>query len=268
MRAFAELLTVHYPVLGVLHLPPLPGSPRPSPGLEAILQGALRDAEALAEGGADGVIVENLGDAPFSGDVVEPHVTACLAVVAREVRRRFGERLVVGVNALRNDALAALGACAAAEAGFIRVNVLVGAMVTDQGLLQGRARDVLLYRQRVCPQAGVLADVLVKHASPLGTPDLVQTARDTFLRAGADVLILSGSGTGQPTDPARLRAVREGVPEAPLWIGSGVSLNTAATLRGVSTGAIVGTALHEDGALSAPLSRSRVERMVGVLKDR
>ena len=237
MRAFAELLTVHYPVLGVLHLPPLPGSPRPSPGLEAILQGALRDAQALAVG-------------------------------AREVRRRFGERLVVGVNALRNDALAALGACAAAEAGFIRVNVLVGAMVTDQGLLQGRARDVLLYRQRVCPQAGVLADVLVKHASPLGTPDLVQTARDTFLRAGADVLILSGSGTGQPTDPARLRAVREGVPEAPLWIGSGVSLNTAATLRGVSTGAIVGTALHEDGALSAPLSRSRVERMVGVLKDR
>ena len=148
MPTFASLLAHPKPLIGVLHLPPLPGAPRSGPGLQSILEGAVRDARVLALGGAQAVIVENLGDAPFA-ELVEPHVTAMLAVVAQHVLAAVGQELVVGVNALRNDGLAALGAAAGSGAGFVRINVLTGAMVTDQGVIQGRARETLLYRNRV-----------------------------------------------------------------------------------------------------------------------
>lgn len=258
MQDFKTLIAHDRPLIGVLHLPPLPGAPRPSPGLDSVIRTALRDAEALAEGGAQGLIVENLGDAPFE-PLVEPHVCAMLGVIAHQVVQRFGDALVVGVNALRNDAASALGAAAAAQAGFVRINVHTGAMVTDQGLIQGQARQTLLYRQRLAPSLGIAADVMVKHAAPLGVgTDLAQSAADCFHRGGADALIVSGSGTGQPTSPQDLQVVRQAVPDAPLWIGSGFSLETAASLRPHCTGAIVGTALHQDGKLAAPLDVQRV----------
>lgn len=243
--------------VGVLHLPPLPGSPRPGPGMQGVIDAALRDAEALVEGGADAAIVENLGDAPFAV-TVEPHVTAGLAVVAREVRARFGDALALGVNALRNDALAAVGAAAASGAGFVRINVHVGVMVTDQGIIEGRPRDTLLYRQRVGPDVGIVADILVKHAAPLAAVDLRQLTRDTVVRGGADVLVVTGSGTGQPTDLDRVRAVQAVGAGAPVWVGSGVGVDTAAAVARVADGAIVGTALHRGGDLRAPLDVERV----------
>lgn len=261
MSRFQALLRGPCPLIGVLHLPPLPGAPLPSPGLDAVLSAALRDAEALAEGGARGVIVENLGDAPFSADRVEPHVAAMLAVVARAVRERFGQALVVGVNALRNDACSAIGAAAAAGADFVRVNVLSGAMVTDQGIIEGRAREVLLYRNRVAPDVRIVADVLVKHAAPLAPVEIEQVAADTYERAGADVLVVTGAGTGRPTDPARLGRVRAAVPKAPVWVGSGVTLETALRFGREAHGAIVGTALHADGDRAAPLELERVRVM-------
>jgi len=253
-------------MIGVVHLPPLPGSPMSSPGFQACLDRALFDAEALADGGAVGVIVENLGDAPFEPAAVEPHVVAMLGVIAREVRQRFGDRLSVGVNALRNDAAGAIGAAAAAGARFVRVNVHTGAMVTDQGIIQGRARETLLYRARVAPQIGIAADVLVKHARPLGPADLTQVARDTWHRGCADALIITGSGTGRPTDPSDLVTVRDAVPECVLWLGSGLTPERARVVRRLMDGAIVGTWLHQDADLAAPLDVERVRRIVGALQ--
>lgn len=260
MQSFNPLLE-RGTLIGVLHLPPLPGSPRPGPGFDAVLSHALRDAEVLAEGGARGVIVENLGDAPYPKDACEPHVIAMLAVIARQVRERFGDQLVVGVNALRNDAIGSLGAVAASGGAFVRVNVLTGVMVTDQGLIEGRAREVLNYRRSAAPEAAIVADVLVKHASPLGPVDLAQTARDTFRRAGASVLVATGSGTGQPTDLGRVRAIRDAVPEATIWVGSGVTGDTARSVGRQADGAIVGTWLHQGGDVRAPLELARVRRV-------
>ena len=228
-----------------------------------MLDHALRDAEALAEGGAHGCIVENLGDAPF-GVTVEPHVAAMLAVVALAVRERFPE-LSLGINALRNDPIAALGAAAASGSDFVRINVHTGAVVADQGLIEGRARETLLYRQRVAPQVGLVCDVLVKHAAPLAYDDAAQLARDTFHRGGAQVLVVSGSGTGMPVDPARVQIVREAVPLAPVWVGSGTTLSGFDAIRRVATGAIVGTALHRNGELSSPLEASRVRSFASQL---
>ena len=264
MSAPFASLTDGVAFVGVLHLPPLPGSPCPGPGMQGVIDHALRDAEALAEGGADGLIVENLGDAPFD-ILVEPHVTGALAVVAHAVRERLGDALAVGVNALRNDPAAALGAAAAGGAAFIRVNVHVGTMVTDQGIIQGTPRPTLLYRQRGAPGVAVIADILVKHAAPLVDYDLAQLARDTALRGGADALVVTGSGTGRPTDLGRVRAVRAAVPDRRVWVGSGTSLETAPAVGRAAHGAIVGTALHRDSDLRAPLDPERIRAIADAL---
>jgi membrane complex biogenesis BtpA family protein len=253
-------------VLGVLHLPPLPGSPRPSPGLDAVEAHALRDARALVNGGVDGLVLENLGDAPFTGAAVAPATVAAMTRVALRIRDAHPQ-VPLGINVLRNDATAALAIAAAIDAAFIRVNVHVGVMVTDQGILQGEARHTLLERNRLGVHTRIAADVLVKHAAPLGPVDLAQLARDTAERGGADALIVTGSGTGQAIDEQRLRMVRGAAPEVPLWAGSGTSPQTWPMLRPWIDAAIVGTYFHEESRLDRPIDPQRVRALCD-LRDR
>lgn len=245
-------------LIGVIHLLPLPGSPRPSPGLDAVCARAVADARALAQGGADAVIVENLGDLPFDASRVAPYTVAAMTRVALAVKEA-APRVRLGVNVLRNDALAALAVAAATEADFIRVNVHSGAMITDQGLVEGRARETLLERARLGAQVAIAADVLVKHAVPLGEVRLEDAARDTWDRGLVDALIVSGTGTGRPTSPDDVARVRRELPQAPVWVGSGTTPERVATLD--ADGFVVGTWLHRDADLRAPVDPDRVVRM-------
>lgn len=248
-------------LLGVVHLPPLPGSPRQGPGVAGLLDHALRDATVILEAGFQGFIVENLGDAPYDPGPGEPHVVAHMAVLAATLRARLGTGFALGVNVLRNAPRAALGIASASGADFIRVNVHTGTMVTDQGVIEGEARTTLLYRQRLGLGVAIAADVLVKHAAPLGPSDPGEVAHDTFHRGGADVLVVTGPATGHAADPVRLEAVRAAVPEAPLWLGSGLTPANAPRFRRLCDAAIVGSYLHAGGRLDAPLDLERARQV-------
>lgn len=243
--------------VGVLHLPPLPGGPRPSPGLQACVKSAVEDAKALVNGGAEAAILENFGDAPFTAGRVEACTVAYMTHVALAVRDAC-PTLTLGINVLRNDGRSALAIASAVGASFVRVNVLVGSMVTDQGVITGDARQLLLDRQRIAPQVRIWADVLVKHAVPLGPQDLIQVAKDSLYRGGADALILTGSGTGQPIELGTLNRLRAALPKAHLVAGSGVVPDDVP--QGVDS-AIVGTYLHERSDISRPLCTTRVRAM-------
>jgi membrane complex biogenesis BtpA family protein len=134
------------PLVGVVHLPPLPGSPRARAGLDGVLEFARRQAKGLLEAGFDGLVVENYGDAPFFAGSVPPETVAALAVIAREIVALAG-KAPVGVNVLRNDARAALGIAAVSGASFIRVNVHSGVAATDQGIVEGKAAETLRARE-------------------------------------------------------------------------------------------------------------------------
>src|SRR5262245_42498391 len=164
------------PIIGMVHLLPLPGSPR-ARTLEEIRAAAIADARTLARGGVDAILVENYGDAPFTSGSVEPQVIAVMAVIAAEVRTSSG--LPLGINVLRNDALSALAVAVASGASFIRVNVHVGAAATDQGHIDGRAFDTLRYRKLLGADVAIFADVFVKHARPVDRVDVATGARDT-----------------------------------------------------------------------------------------
>jgi hypothetical protein len=242
----------------MVHLPPLPGAPGAPPGasIEPIVGRAVREAKLLVSAGFHALIVENFGDAPFVADAAAPETAAAMAVVVREVARAV--RVPVGVNVLRNDALAALAIAAIAGAAFIRVNVLSGTYATDQGLITGRARELLAHRAQLAPQVRIAADVHVKHAVPLSQPDPILAAEETAYRAGADVLIVSGATTGRPTDLDAVRRVKAAVPDRPVWIGSGVTADTVRDCLAVADAVIVGTCLKRGGRTTAPLDLARV----------
>jgi hypothetical protein len=250
-------------LIGVVHLLPTPGAPfhpHPAASLEAVLTRARADARALVQGGADALLVENLGDAPFFAEGVPPETVAAMAVVLHELRALVAPR-PLGVNVLRNDARAALGLCAAAGAAFLRVNVHTGVMASDQGLLSGRAAETLRERARLAPEAAILADVHVKHATPLGAETLADAADDAWRRGRADALILTGPRSGTPPVRRDLEAVRERVDGAILLVGSGLCEENARELLALAQGAIVGTALKQGGRIEEPVDERRVARL-------
>lgn len=246
-------------VIGMVHLPPLPGAPRGPHEMGAVLERARRDAAVLRAGGVDGVLVENYGDVPFFAEGVPAETVAALTLAVAEVLLECGD-LPVGVNVLRNDASAALGIAAATGASFVRVNVLTGTMTTDQGVIHGRAAEVLRLRDAICPGVAILADVHVKHATPPAGEQLEDAARDAWWRGLADGLIVSGSATGVQTDPERVARVAGAVPDAPIWIGSGATAENVSELeRAGASGFIVGSALRRDAQAGEPVELERVQ---------
>jgi uncharacterized protein len=241
-------------VFGMVHLQALPGAPDYRGSVDAVIAAAVRDAAAIADGGCDGLVVENFGDRPFFKNRVPAETIASMTRVITEVMREV--RIPVGVNVLRNDARAALAIAAAVGAAFIRINVHTGVMLTDQGLVEGEAAETLRLRSALAPGVSIFADHLVKHAVPLAATDPVQTARDLRMRGLADAIIVTGTETGAAADPDRLALLR-GAIDAPLVVGSGLNESNAATFRDADA-AIVGTSLKRAGRIDA----KRVEKLV------
>ncbi len=244
------------PLIGVVHMPPLPGSPRWRGDLERVIQFAVNDARAYQKGGAAALFIENFGDVPFTGKSVGPETVAAMAAAGRAIRAAV--RLPIGFNVLRNDARAALALCAACGGSFVRVNVHIGAMLTDQGLLEGNAYETLRYRRQVCPQVQIFADVHVKHAVPLGNWSIGQAAKDCLERGLADTLIVSGQGTGLAADRADLERVRAACPKAKLLLGSGVTVQNVREYLPLADGFIVGSSLKKGARISNPVDARRV----------
>jgi membrane complex biogenesis BtpA family protein len=260
----ATILHTPKAVIGMVHLLPLPGTPRWGGSMTSVVQAALDDARALAEGGADALLVENFGDVPFTPGRVDAGTVAAMAVAIGEITRAVA--LPVGVNVLRSDPLSALAVAAATGAHFVRVNVHVGAVVTDQGLLQSGAHDSLRYRRLLALDIEIFADVQAKHGLPLAPIPLELEARDCVARGLADALVVTGAATGEPTPMGDLKRVRDAVPGAPLLVGSGATPETAAELLSVADGLIVGTAVKRDGIVSNPVDPRRVRRLVEAVR--
>lgn len=233
------------PLIGMVHLLPLPGSPLWAGSMDRVLDRARSDAAALAAAGFDGVIVENFGDAPFFRGPVPPETVAGITAAVQAVVD--SSELPIGVNVLRNDARAAIGIAVTTGARFIRINVHTGSMWTDQGLIEGQAAETLRMRAALESDVAILADVHVKHAIPPAGARIEDAALDTWYRGRANALVITGSGTGRTTDVSDIERVRSILPEATILLGSGA---TEADIRASLTrvdGAIVGSAVMREG---------------------
>jgi hypothetical protein len=204
---FKDLFNSQKPLIACIHLQPLPGAPLYSGSMDDVLEKALHETQTFKKYGVDGLIVENFRDVPFYPEELPNETVAALSVVAHEIKKAFNGP--VGVNALRNDADAALSIAVAAGLDFIRVNIHIGAALADQGIIQGKAYNTLRKRKDLNSNALIFADIRVKHAAPLGSLSLEQEVQDTVHRGLADAVIVSGSGTGLKTDVHELVQVKQ-----------------------------------------------------------
>ena len=254
-------------LIGMVHLAPLPGSPRWDGSMARVIAAALADARALVDNGMDAIIVENYGDVPFTAGRVAASTVSAMTVIAHEIRRALPST-PLGVNVLKSDPRSALAVATAVGARFIRVNVLAGAVVADQGIVQTDAYDLLRDRRLLGVEVAIFADVQGKHAVPLAPVELEQQARDLASRSLADGLVVSGRATGDATPIDDVKRVRSAVPDVPILVGSGVTPETAADLLSLADALIVGTSLKRDGDVSKPVDPERVRRLVDAVGGR
>ena len=253
-------------LVGVIHLPALPGSPRNTATTREIAKAAARDAKALADAGYDLVMLENFGDVPFFAGRV-PAITVSAMTACAIAARDACPSLPLGINVLRNDADAALAIAYVVGAACIRVNVHTGARVTDQGVVQGEAAMTVRTRKALGAEGIALwCDVDVKHSAPLAARALAQETSDLVVRAMADALIVTGEGTGRAVDTAKLDEVRRAAPKSPLLVGSGATIDTLGLLATKCDGVIVGSALREGGIAGGPIDPKRAAEFAAAFR--
>ncbi len=248
------------PAIGVVHLLPLPTSPRWQGDLHSVIARAEQEATALASGGVHGLIVENFFDAPFAKSQVDPAVVSAMTLVVQRLSQLVP--LPIGLNVLRNDACSALAIAACTGAKFIRVNVLSGVMATDQGLIEGDAHRLMRYRRELGTDVKILADVLVKHAQPLGRPNVITAVQDTIHRGLADGVIVSGTATGHAPTVEDLMRAQDAAGTTPVFIGSGATVDNIAHLIPAADGVIVSSSLKRKGQIEQPADPIRTRQFV------
>ncbi len=264
-----ELFGNTRPVIGVIHLLPLPGSARYDGQLDQVLARAEQEAASLASGGVNGIIVENFFDMPFAKSRVDTATACAMTLAAQRVKAISG--LPIGINVLRNDARTALAIASAVAAQFIRVNVLTGAMLCDQGIIEGEAHELLLYRKvlGLDRTVKIFADVMVKHAVPLGQwSDIRLSAQDTVKRALADVIVVSGRSTGDAPEVSDIDAVRDVLPDTPILVGSGSTKENISSLLESADGIIVASSIKRHGLLENPVDVGKIRSLVDAVHKR
>lgn len=255
------------PLIGNIHVAPLPGAPRyKGESVAKIVDRAVRDALAYRDGGMEGVLVENHGDIPFlRPEEIGPEVIAAMTAVALAVVEASG--LPVGINMLANHPVGALAVARASGARFVRVNQFANAYVANEGLLDGEAGRVLRYRRQIgAEDVAIFADVHVKHGGHaiVGDRSVADQARDVEF-FDADVAIATGNRTGDSIPDEEIAAIREGT-TLPVIGGSGLTPENASAILPKLDGAIVGSSLKAGHHWSGPVERARVEALVGVAR--
>jgi membrane complex biogenesis BtpA family protein len=253
------------PVIGMLHVPALPGSPNNELSLNDIIDWVLNDAGVLARGGIHALMIENFGDTPFYPGRVPAHTVAYMTALAREVKRGFG--MPMGINILRNDVESAIAVASAVGAEFVRVNVHTGARLTDQGLIEGTAHQTLRYRKLLGSDVLIFADVDVKHSAPVAVRPLSVEVEELIARGCADGVIVTGAGTGKQTELGEIRVAKQVAGSMPVYAGSGVNAANIAAVLQIADGAIVGTSLKRDGITTNPVDPDRVRALMDSCRD-
>lgn len=249
-------------LIGMVHLAPLPGSPRYAGDMRDILARATRDADLLLRGGCDALIVENMGDLPYLKARVDPETIAAMALALDRV---VAFSVPVGLQILAAANREALGVAVATGAAFLRVEGFAYAHVADEGWIDACAADLLRARRALGSTVAIWADVQKKHAAHAVTADLDLAAlAHGAAFCGADALIVTGAATGAPTALADVHAAATaGLPVA---VGSGVTPADAAALAATADALIVGSYVKQAGDWRAPVDLDRVRALRAAMK--
>lgn len=265
MSVLEEIFKVKKPIIGMVHLPPLPGSPLyRGEDLTYHVERAVKDAKTLEEGGVDGYELENMGDMTYYPGRVGPETVASMTYIANQVSREV--KLPFGICVL-TDPVAAVAVAHVTRAAFVRATVYTEAVMDVSGVIPGCAHELQRFKKLLgAEKLRVFADIQIKHSVPLSPRPIEHSAIDAvyFL---ADAVIVSGTHTGEETPVDKVRRVKEAVPEKPVLIGSGTRKENVRRLFKYADGAIVGTSLKANGKTLNPVDITRVREFMKVVKE-
>ncbi len=269
LQSLSEMFGVEKPIIGMVHLMPLPGSPAYEGwSMDEIIEAALRDAKALIEGGVDGLIVENMWDLPYYSGAhrIPPEEIAAQAVAARAVVKEVN--VPVGITVIHNGGRVALGIAKAAGAKFIRACLYTGAAVWDTGEFDhGNAADLMRLRKMLYAEdIKFFADVVKKHSVVFPGID-IETHATWCEFYMADAIIVTGTMTGRPPTVDDVARAKKAAPNTPVIIGSGLNPENAEDLLSIADGAIVGTYFKYNGITQNPVDPERVKKLMRVVKE-
>lgn len=248
------------PIIGMVHLRPLPGSPLYDPAgmnMDKIIRIAVEEAKLLEASGVDGVQVENMWDIPYlPADRIGSETIAALAVGVYEVRKSVS--IPVGAECHMNGAGHALACAVAAGAEWIRVFEYCNAFISQSGYIEAAGGDIARKRsQWKAENIAFLCDVNVKHGSHFIIHDrsVEEQAMDIEAQDG-DAVIVTGFDTGMPPTAEDVRACKQKV-GLPILLGSGLGRENAKELLASADGAIVGSYFKQDGNWKNPVDGQR-----------
>jgi len=248
------------PVIAMIHVGALPGTPAHTQRLPELEAHAAREARIFSAAGVQGLMLENMHDTPYLRGHVGPEIVASLAIIARAVK--VASRLPCGVQVLAGANLDAMAVAHAAGLDFIRAEGFAFAHVADEGIIQSSAAELLRFRRTIgAERIQVWADVKKKHSShaitaDVGIGDTAQAAE--FLRA--DAVIVTGAVTGDPPRLSDLKAVKR-YTRLPVFLGSGVTAKNLSTFP-AADGFIVGSEFKANGHWAGAVEAARVERFM------
>ena len=228
------------PLIGMIHLPPLLKPFNASDSFEDIFEISVQDANKLEKAGFDAILIENYHDTPFPKYRLDDVKFLLMSSVVKKIISKIN--IPCGINILRNACVQALIMATINQGSFIRCNIYEGAYVTDQGIIESVADDVQQKLREIRSKVKILADVHVKHATPLGDFSIEEAATNALNREGADAIIVSGRATGTLIDITKLRNFVQRSKIKPI-LGSGLTINNLSEVFPSISGAIVGSSI-------------------------
>ncbi|NMC58507.1 MAG: BtpA/SgcQ family protein [Candidatus Methanofastidiosa archaeon] len=265
MKVFDEMFGVKIPIIGVVHLPPLPGAPMyTGMSVKKITEKAVSIAKLLVENGVNGLVIENFGDKEFQKRV-GPEVIAALSVISKEVKDVV--KVPIGLCVLQADVFAALAISKAIDAEFIRAAYFTEVAINDLGFMEGCAGEALRYRKYIESKTKIFVDVHVKHSYPLMQRPIEESAEDAVERGLADAITITGRKTGGETNIKDVIRVREALKDVPLIVGSGVTINNVDQYLDYVNAIIVATSFNFDGTVEGELDQERISAFMKKIND-
>ena len=249
---FTRVFGATKPVIGMVHIGALPGSPLHDPSLD-LLAAARADLLALQAAGFDAVMFGNENDRPYEFDVD----TASVATMAALIGALKSEITVpFGVNVLW-DPMSSVALGAATGAAFVR-EIFTGTYASDMGPWTPDAGKAMRYRNRLGrSDMAMLYNVSAEFAHSLDQRPLADRARSAVFSSIPDAVLVSGQITGEAAALPDLEAVKAELPDMAVMANTGVKHETVADVLAIADGCIVGSSLKVDGDTWNPIDPER-----------
>ncbi len=252
-------------VVGMIHIDPLPGTPKFKGSVKTIINKAVEEALLYKNAGLDALMIENMHDVPYLNRSAGPEIISLMAIILYEIKNKTN--LACGIQILAGCNKEALASAHSASADFIRAEGFVFAHIADEGFFNSDAGELLRYRKLIgAENILVLTDIKKKHSSHAITndTDIVETAKAAqfFL---SDGVIITGSSTGKEPLLEEIKMVKQNV-NIPVLAGSGITIDNVNSYIEYCDALIVGSYFKQEGKWFNPIDLTKVKEFMGKIK--